>query len=173
MTAPLLEVLVERPGPAFGRAFEDPAHGCLHPVDLALARREHDAFTELLTSLGPTVHELGAETGSPDLVYQFDPLLVTDRGAIPLRSGKPNRRGEELVVESWTLGRGIPTAGRIKAPGTVDGGIRSGSGRISCASDERSGRTTRERAAWQRSSAATSASSISRTGAATRSWSIS
>jgi N-dimethylarginine dimethylaminohydrolase len=122
MTAPLLEVLVERPGPAFGRAFEDPAHGFLHPVDLALARREHDAFTELLASLGPTVHDLDAETDSPDLVYQFDPLLVTDRGAIPLRSGKPTRRGEELVTEAWTLGHGIPTVGRIEAPGTVDGG---------------------------------------------------
>ncbi len=122
MTAPLREVLVKRPGPAFGAAFDDPAHGYLHPVDLARARREHDAFTDLLAGLGPTVHELGAESPSPDLVYQFDPLLVTDRGAIPLRSGKPNRRGEEAVVEAWMLGHGIPTAGRIEAPGTVDGG---------------------------------------------------
>lgn len=122
MTAPLREVLVKRPGPAFGRAFEDPAHGFLRPVDLDRARREHDAFTDLLGRLGPTVHELGAESHSPDLVYQFDPLLVTDRGAIPLRSGKPNRRGEELLTEAWTLAHGIPTLGRIEAPGTVDGG---------------------------------------------------
>jgi len=122
MTAPLRDVLVKRPGPAFGRAFDDPTHGYLHPVDLGLAQREHDAFVDLLASLGPTVHELGAETESPDLVYQFDPLLVTDRGAIPLRSGKPKRRGEELAVEAWTLARGIPTLARIEAPGTVDGG---------------------------------------------------
>ena len=68
------------------------------------------------------MHELGTETGSPDLVYLFDPLLVTDRGAIPLRSGKPNRRGEEAVVEAWTAAHGIPTIGRIESPGTVDGG---------------------------------------------------
>ena len=43
-------------------------------------------------------------------------------GAIPLRSGKTTRRGEEAVVERWTAARGIPTAGRIEAPGTVDGG---------------------------------------------------
>ncbi len=122
MTAPLREVLVKRPGPAFGRAFDDPAHGFLHPVDLERARREHDAFVDLLASLGPTVHELGVESDSPDLVYQFDPLLVTDRGSIPLRSGKPNRRGEELLSEAWMLARGIPTLGRIEAPGTVDGG---------------------------------------------------
>ena len=122
MTDPLREVLVKRPGPAFGQAFDDPAHGFLHPVDLERARREHDAFVALLASLGPTVHELGAESDSPDLVYQFDPLLVTERGSIPLRSGKPNRRGEELLAEAWMLAHGVPTLGRIEAPGTVDGG---------------------------------------------------
>jgi N-dimethylarginine dimethylaminohydrolase len=91
-------------------------------VDLDVARREHDAFVELLASLGPTVHELGVESDSPDLVYQFDPLLVTDRGAIPLRAGKPNRRGEELLTEAWLNARDVPTIGRIEAPGTIEGG---------------------------------------------------
>jgi dimethylargininase len=123
MTAPLREVLVQRPGAAFGAAFEDPANGFLHPVDLGLARREHDAFCDLLARLGALVHELGAEaTPHPDLVYAFDPLLVTDRGAIPLRSGKPTRRGEEAEIEAWLAARGVPTIGRIAAPGTVDGG---------------------------------------------------
>ena len=122
MTAPLREVLVKRPGPAFGRAFDVPAHGFLHSVDLALAQREHDVFVELLAGLGPTVHELGVESASPDLVYQFDPLLVTDRGAIPLRAGKPGRRGEELLVEAWVNRQGIPTLGRIEPAGTIEGG---------------------------------------------------
>lgn len=122
MTAPLRDVLVKRPGPAFGRAFDDPAHGFLHPVDLAVAQREHDHFVDLLAGLGPTVHELGVESDSPDLVYQFDPLLVTDRGAIPLRAGKPNRRGEERLTEAWLNARGVPTIGRIEAPGTIEGG---------------------------------------------------
>lgn len=122
MTAPLREVLVKRPGAAFGRAHEDPAHGFRHPVDLAVARREHDAFVDLLSQLGVVVRVLDAETASPDLVYTYDPLLVTDAGSILLRSGKPNRQGEELELERWTLARGIPTIGRIEAPGTVDGG---------------------------------------------------
>jgi hypothetical protein len=62
------------------------------------------------------------DTDSPDLVYTFDPLLVTDRGAIPLRSGKPTRLGEEDALETWTAAHGIPTLGRIEPPGTVDGG---------------------------------------------------
>jgi N-dimethylarginine dimethylaminohydrolase len=123
MTAPLRDVLVQRPGRAFGAAYDDPAHGFLHPVDLDLARREHHAFSDLLARLGVRVHELGATAPPhPDLVYAFDPLLVTDRGAIPLRSGKPTRRGEEAEVEAWLAARGVPTVGRVEAPGTVDGG---------------------------------------------------
>jgi N-dimethylarginine dimethylaminohydrolase len=122
MTAVLRSALVKRPGPAFGRAFDDPAFGFLHPVDLDLARRQHEAFVETLVGLGVEVYELGVETDSPDLVYTFDPLLVSDRGAIALRAGKPNRVAETAALESWTSARGIPTAGRIEAPGTVEGG---------------------------------------------------
>jgi dimethylargininase len=122
MTAPLRDVLVKPPGPAFGAAFDDPAHGFLHPVDLEVARREHDAFVETLVTLGPRVHVLEAELDSPDLVYTFDPLLVTDRGAIPLRPGKPNRVVEPSAIEAWTTAAGIPTLGTIEAPGTIEGG---------------------------------------------------
>ena len=122
MTAPLREVLVKRPGPAFGAAFDDAGHGFLHPVDLDLAQREHDAFVDLLVSLGSVVHELGIETHSPDLVYTFDPLLIADAGAVPLRPGKANRMSEPAALEAWTAARGIPTAGRIEPPGTLEGG---------------------------------------------------
>src|SRR3954463_9010432 len=122
MTAPLREVLVKSPGRAFVEAFGDPAAGFLRPVDLDRARREHAALVETLDSLGVIVHELGAETEDPDLVYVFDPLLIADGGAIPLRPGKPNRAGEPDVLEAWTRSRGIPTLGRIVAPGTLEGG---------------------------------------------------
>jgi N-dimethylarginine dimethylaminohydrolase len=122
MTTPLREVLVQRPRAAFGRAFEEPAHGFLHPVDLASAQREHDAFTALLRRLGVSVHDLASDAPHPDLTYPFDPLLVTDRGTIALRSGKPTRRGEEAELERWLGAHGVPALGRIRAPGTVDGG---------------------------------------------------
>ncbi len=122
MSAPLHDVLVKRPDAAFGRAFDDPAHGFLEPVDLAVAQHEHDAFVDLLASLGSRVHRLEDEAADPDLVYPFDPLLVTDRGVIPLRPGKPNRAGEPAILEAWTTDFGIPVAGRIEAPGTVEGG---------------------------------------------------
>ena len=122
MTAPLREALVHRPGRAFGDAFTDPAHGFLHPVDLAVAQREHDAFVELLVRLGVQVHFLEVKPDTPDLLYTFDPLLVTDAGAIPLRPGKPTRRAEPAFLEAWTHAAGIPTLGRIQVPGTIEGG---------------------------------------------------
>ena len=124
MTDALRDVLVCRPGPAFGRAFEMPWCGFLRPCDLDAARREHDRLVDELTSLGAVVHVLDepAANDDPDLAYVFDPLLVSDAGAIPLRPGKPNRAGEPAVLEAWTRAAGIPTAGRIEAPGTVEGG---------------------------------------------------
>lgn len=122
MVAPLRHVLVKTPGPAFAAAYDDPAHGFRHPVAAETARAEHATFVSLLTTLGVTVHELGAESPSPDLVYQFDPSLVTDRGAVLLSSGKPGRRGEEDLQAAWFTAHDIPIAGRIEPPGTVDGG---------------------------------------------------
>ena len=122
-TAPLRDVLVQRPGAAFGRAFEDPAHGFLWPSDLAAAQREHDSLVAVLDDLGVRVHQLDAEPeADPDLVYVFDPLLVVGDGAIPLRPGKPNRAGEPELVADWLTARGVPVVGRIEAPGTVEGG---------------------------------------------------
>ena len=122
-TATLSDVLVKPPGPAFGRAFDDPAHGFLRPVDLDRARREHDGLVATLDALGARVHVLDHEPADdPDLVYVFDPLLVTDAGAIPLRPGKPNRSDEPALLERWLNDAGVPTAGRIEAPGTVEAG---------------------------------------------------
>jgi dimethylargininase len=122
MTAPLREVLVKAPGPGFGRAYDDPAHGFLRPCDLDRAQREHQGLVELLERLGVQVHVLDAETDDPDLVYVFDPLLIANGGTIPLRPGKPNRAGEPALLEAWAEACGIPVMGRIEAPGTLEGG---------------------------------------------------
>ena len=74
-------------------------------------------------ALGVRVHILDDEPATdPDLVYVFDPLLVVADGAVPLRPGKPNRADEPGAIERWTVAHGIPTVGRIVAPGTVEAG---------------------------------------------------
>lgn len=122
MTTALQVALVAAPGESFGRAFDDPVLGFREPVDLEAARREHETLVGTLAALGVDVRLVEDEPATADGIYVFDPLLVTDRGAIPLRSGKPNRVGEETTLEHWTAAHGIPTVGRIEPPGTVDGG---------------------------------------------------
>ena len=124
MTADLREVLVSPPEGAFARAYDEPSFGVLHPCNIDVAKAEHDGLVEALTGLGVTVHVLHEPRGNddPDLAYVFDPMLVSERGAIPLRPGKPNRAGEPAILEGWMSEFGIPTAGRIEAPGTIEGG---------------------------------------------------
>jgi len=121
MTAPLRRALMRRPGAAFGSAFDDPALGFLHAVDLDAATREHDAFVALLERLGVDVTVIG-EGATADSVYAFDPLLMTGASAVALRSGKPNRLGEEVELAAWCEAAGIVVGDRIEAPGTIDGG---------------------------------------------------
>lgn len=122
MVAPLHHVLVHEPGEAFGSAFDNPAYGYLRPVNLDAAVKEHMALCELLESLGVTVHHLRSDATYADLVYTYDPALVTQHGAILLRPGKAERLGEEGELENWFRANGIPIVGRIEAPGTADGG---------------------------------------------------
>ena len=122
MVEPLRNVLVQAPTSAFGSAFENPTYGYLRPVDLAVARLEHEYFCELLDNLGVTVHQLDADSDSPDLIYTYDASLITSQGAILLNSGKATRRGEEQVHRDWYGRAGIPIIGEIDPPGTVDGG---------------------------------------------------
>jgi N-dimethylarginine dimethylaminohydrolase len=114
---------VKPPDEAFGRGFEDPSLGFLHPVDLERAKSEHDALCSTLADLGVSVHALTEAWGpTADAVYVYDPILVGDRGTVLLRSGKPNRVPESEPLGSWCAAAGVPVAGRIEAPGTVDGG---------------------------------------------------
>jgi dimethylargininase len=122
MTGPLRSVLVHRPDAAFGAAFDNPAHAFRRPVDLATAQLEHDAYTDLLADLGVWIHRLVAYTNDPDLVYTFDPVIVTPAGAILLRPGKPNRTGEPRIIRKWLTNARIPIAGRIGPRASIEGG---------------------------------------------------
>ncbi|HSG27112.1 MAG TPA: arginine deiminase family protein, partial [Candidatus Krumholzibacterium sp.] len=50
------------------------------------------------------------------------PVLVTDRGAVLLRAGKRERRGETLAFSENLPGWGIPVLGTIEKPGTAEAG---------------------------------------------------
>jgi dimethylargininase len=122
VVAPLRRVLVRRPDAAFGGA--DPAvwHYTSQP-DLAAAQREHDALVDLLRAAGAEVVEHAEpQPERADAIFVFDPVLITDRGAVLLRMGKALRHGEEAAMGLRLQEIGVPILGALQGEATAEGG---------------------------------------------------
>ncbi len=122
MVEPLTRVLVRRPDVAFGNA--DPArwHYVSQP-DLEVAQTEHDALVTTLSEEGCEV--LYHETSLPDhadAIFTHDPVIVTDAGAVVLRMGKAERRGEEAAIAATLESLGVPVLATLEGEATAEGG---------------------------------------------------
>ncbi len=113
MVLPLRRVLVRRPDADFADADPVAWHYTARP-DLVAARQEHDQFVRLLSAAGAEVlrHDAPAP-GMADAIYVHDPVLITDRGAILMRMGKPLRRGEEEAIGRCLEAAGVPIHYRL------------------------------------------------------------
>lgn len=97
--------------------------GYLGPINHQLAVEEHAALRRILAE--QRVDVVVGEIDDPtlqDAIFPFDPLLITDSGAVLLRMGKALRRREVDLAEETLADLNIPVIGRIRAPGTVEGG---------------------------------------------------
>ena len=121
LVAPLRRVLVRAPDPpALARWRE---FGWLAEPDPAVAAEQHEALCELLRAAGAEVVYAGSDVGEdPDAVYVFDPLIVSDRGALLLRPGKEGRRGEPVAIAEDLRALGVPVAFEMAEPATAEGG---------------------------------------------------
>lgn len=122
MTGTLRRVLVFPPvSPAPDASWQE--FGYLRPIDHELAVREHAAFRQILTGAGVEVLVGEIENHAlTDAIFPFDPVITTNGGAILCRMGKPLREPEVDLAERTMRELGIPIAGRIVAPGRVEGG---------------------------------------------------
>jgi N-dimethylarginine dimethylaminohydrolase len=93
------------------------------PPDLGRAMEEHDRFIEILQSAGASVHRLPPDDRTTlDSIYTRDASIVVPAGAVACRMGKA-QRDEEPAAQARAFDRfGVATAGRITAPGTIEGG---------------------------------------------------
>ena len=94
------------------------------PPDWSRALAESERFLEILCLTGATTHFLPADKSvTLDSIYTRDASVVSPRGSIICRMGKPARASEPAVQERH-LGSatGLPIAGRITAPGLLEGG---------------------------------------------------
>jgi dimethylargininase len=122
MIAPLRTVMVKRPEAAF--AVDDPQawHYTGRP-NLAIAQQEHDALVALLQKAGAEViYHDEPQPDHADAIFAFDPALVTDKGAIMLSMGKPQRRGEEAAMARRFTALGIPVLASLSGDARAEGG---------------------------------------------------
>lgn len=91
--------------------------------DLARAIDQHDQFVEILRSAGAVVERLPRdESTTLDSIYARDASILSPRGIILCTMGKPLRGGEPAAQERALAALGVPVAGRITPPGTLEGG---------------------------------------------------
>jgi N-dimethylarginine dimethylaminohydrolase len=91
--------------------------------DFAGAVAEYDAFVELLEGLGTEVALAPADDATgPDSEYVRDAAVVSDRGAILCRMGKPAREPEPAALERALRDADVPIVGRIHGSGRLEGG---------------------------------------------------
>jgi N-dimethylarginine dimethylaminohydrolase len=91
--------------------------------DHAKAAGQHRRLAELVATAGAAIEWLpDGDDSLSDSVFTHDPSLVTGRGAVILRMGKPLREPEPALHEAAYRALGIPILGRIEAPGMVEGG---------------------------------------------------
>jgi dimethylargininase len=117
----LRRVYVRAPEPEALREWR--AFGWRSAPDPVRAAAEHEAFRELLADGGAEV--LVGSTPAPDdpdSIYVYDPVLVTDEGAILLRPGKPGRRGEPELAAADLEAAGVSAVAALGEPALAEGG---------------------------------------------------
>ncbi|UVC08784.1 amidinotransferase [Rhizobium sp. TH2] len=122
MSSPLARVLMRRPGKSLLEADASEWHyGPTFDGEKAIA--QYATFAALVEKSGAVIQWMeDAGDGLADSMFTHDPSLMTDQGAIILRMGKRLRVPEGKMHEDAYKDAGIPILGRIKAPGTVEGG---------------------------------------------------
>ena len=120
-TGALRRVFVRAPDPV--AALEWRTYGWHAEPDTSGAEEEHAAFRAELERAGAEVVSGSTDVpGDPDAIYAYDPVLMTDDGAILLRPGKEGRRAEPDAMGQDLNTLGIGLKGRVEAPGTAEGG---------------------------------------------------
>ena len=91
--------------------------------DLVNASREFDAVEKILKAGGADVIVLPSGEGlTLDSLYTHDALIVTPRGLVRPRMGKPQRRPESVINGAALEKLGYPLAGDITGEGKIEGG---------------------------------------------------
>jgi N-dimethylarginine dimethylaminohydrolase len=126
-TGPWSHIIVRHPRDVFAsagkiaREWRD-LHFTASP-DLAAACDQFETFVSLCGAhttvvVAPDIHD----ALTLDAIYVRDASIMSARGAILCRMGKPQREAEPAALAETYAGLGITVAGEIQAPGKLEGG---------------------------------------------------
>jgi dimethylargininase len=90
------------------------------PIDLDLARAQHQKYVDTLQKLGCKVIELPPEADLPDSVFVEDTALILPEMAVITRPGADSRKPETVSI-AQALSPHINIV-QVREPATVDGG---------------------------------------------------
>ncbi|MBH51472.1 MAG: hypothetical protein CMG70_05845 [Candidatus Marinimicrobia bacterium] len=91
--------------------------------DFNKAIKDYEKFINLLKSFNIELHYLSKDDStSLDSIYTHDSCIITNKGVILCNMGKKNRISEIKSVKNYFKSINIPILGKIKAPGTIEGG---------------------------------------------------
>jgi len=89
--------------------------------DYEIALWQHNAYCEVLRSLGLSLTVLPEDPRYPDSTFVEDTAILTNRFAVITRPGAASRRGETNAIQT-ELAKSFTEIHSIEIPGTVDGG---------------------------------------------------
>ena len=90
------------------------------PIDVGVARAQHEQYEQALRELGCNVQRLSSGDDQPDSVFIEDTAIVLGEVAIIAQPGAPSRRSELAAVENELQRHRMIQW--IELPGTLDGG---------------------------------------------------
>ena|SRR5437763_3391586 len=120
MVGVLRRVLLRRPGEAACARWQE--FGWRSAPDYKALLAEHESLCAQLAASGAEVVVGEPVAAALDSIYAFDSALVSDVGAVVLRSGKALRQVEAAPTAGDMERAGIPVVAVLEPPATVDGG---------------------------------------------------
>jgi len=120
---PLRKVLLHCPGPELAASLTDfNAVQMLAPLDMDLARAQHEAMAQAYRDNGVEVIDLGHPgRPTPNQMFMADVFVMTPAGAIVARPASVVRAGEERWAARAIAGLGMPIVASIGGHGTFEG----------------------------------------------------
>lgn len=120
---PLRKVLLHQPGDELRSALEDfNAVQMLAPLDLELAREQHQAMAQAYRDHGVEVADLEhPATPSPNQMFMADLFAMTPSGAVVGRPASTVRAGEERWAARAMANLGMPILTSIAGRGVFEG----------------------------------------------------